>query len=153
MEKDGSLTAGDKAMFHEVFSMFDKDEDGELSAEEFGSVMRTLGQNPSAEELEDMLKECDLNRNGTVSFPEFLEFVTKQMKSPSEQELLNALRVIDADDSGAIAPKALKSQLLQYNEQAFSADDFDQILKAMGKYNNGELDIAKFAKFLTSDLK
>jgi calmodulin len=32
-------------------------------------VMRSLGQNPSESELQDMINEVDADNNGTIDFP------------------------------------------------------------------------------------
>jgi len=45
----------------EAFKLFDKDGDGSITAEELGTVLRNLGQFPSAEELNMMLKEIDID--------------------------------------------------------------------------------------------
>lgn len=41
--------------------MFDKDGDGTITTKELGTVMRSLGQNPSSQELEDMVNEVDVD--------------------------------------------------------------------------------------------
>lgn len=41
---------------------------GDISAEELGEVMRSLGQNPTETELRDMIDELDLDRTGTIDF-------------------------------------------------------------------------------------
>ena len=39
--------------------IFDKDGDGNVSTDELGKVMRELGQNPSEDELQEMIEEID----------------------------------------------------------------------------------------------
>lgn len=42
---------------------------GQITTKELGTVMRSLGQNPSESELQDMINEVDADNNGTIDFP------------------------------------------------------------------------------------
>merc|ERR1719231_1781891 len=53
------LTEEQIAEFKEAFSLFDKDGDGTITTKELGTVMRSLGQNPTEAELADMINEVD----------------------------------------------------------------------------------------------
>ena len=39
--------------------------------------MRSLGQNPSESELQDMINEVDADNNGTIDFPGMLRHLVK----------------------------------------------------------------------------
>ena len=54
------------AEFREAFSLFDKNRDGTISSAELGTVMRSLGQNPTENELQDMINEIDVD--GTTNY-------------------------------------------------------------------------------------
>ena len=68
------------AEFKEAFSLFDKDGDGTITTKELGTVMRSLGQNPTEAELTDMVNEVDADGNGTIDFSEFLTMMARKMK-------------------------------------------------------------------------
>lgn len=53
---------------------------GNITVEEFGRVMKSSGQNPTDEELAQMIKEVDLDGDGTINFDGILP-------SPLFQEL------------------------------------------------------------------
>jgi len=88
------LTEEQIAEFKEAFSLFDKDGDGTITTKELGTVMRSLGQNPTEAELQDMINEVDADGNGTIDFPEFLTLMARKMKdTDSEEEILEAFKV------------------------------------------------------------
>eukprot|EP00462_Mataza_sp_D1_P018554 CAMPEP_0175138228 /NCGR_PEP_ID=MMETSP0087-20121206/10231_1 /TAXON_ID=136419 /ORGANISM="Unknown Unknown, Strain D1" /LENGTH=98 /DNA_ID=CAMNT_0016421105 /DNA_START=87 /DNA_END=383 /DNA_ORIENTATION=- len=66
------------AEFKEAFALFDKNGDGTITTKELGTVMRSLGQNPTEAELQDMINEVDVDGNGTMDFFEFLLMMTRR---------------------------------------------------------------------------
>ena len=57
---DGGDSGGDggrnEAEIREAFSLFDSDGSGSISAAECGTVIRSLGHNPTDDEIKDLLK-------------------------------------------------------------------------------------------------
>lgn len=50
-------------------ALADECKTGQITTKELGTVMRSLGQNPSESELQDMINEVDADNNGTIDFP------------------------------------------------------------------------------------
>lgn len=48
--------------------------------EELAAVTRSLGLNPSDQELNDMMSEVDTDGNGIIDFQEFLSLIARKMK-------------------------------------------------------------------------
>jgi hypothetical protein len=56
------------AEFKEAFSLFDRDGDGTIDADELGTVMRSMGHQPTEEEIEDMIREVRMPSRCFSSF-------------------------------------------------------------------------------------
>ena len=52
--------------FKQTFSVFDNDGDGTITTSELGTVMKNLGQNPTKEELTQMVNEVDADGTGAI---------------------------------------------------------------------------------------
>lgn len=50
------------------FRVFDKNNDGLISSNELRHVMTSLGERLSEEEVDDMIKEADLDGDGQVNY-------------------------------------------------------------------------------------
>ncbi|KAJ3645655.1 hypothetical protein Zmor_023296 [Zophobas morio] len=60
----------------EAFRVFDKNNDGLISSNELRHVMTSLGERLSEEEVDDMIKEADLDGDGQVNYEEFVNILT-----------------------------------------------------------------------------
>ena len=65
--------------YREAFSLFDKNGDGKVSTKELGTIMRSLGQNPSEAELKDIVANVD--KNGKNIFFSSKLFTAKYSKT------------------------------------------------------------------------
>ena len=89
-----NLTDEQIAEFKEAFQIFDKDGDGSITTKELGTVMRSLGQNPSDDKIRQMIIDVDEDNSETIDFKEFLGLMAKKMKeNDSEDELIEASKM------------------------------------------------------------
>ena len=72
-------------------------------------MMRSLGQNPTDAEVQDMINEVDVDGSGSMEFPEFCVMMVKKMaESDTENEVREAYRVFDKDRDGFISRQELR---------------------------------------------
>jgi Ca2+-binding EF-hand superfamily protein len=93
-----------------------KDKDNKVTKQELGNVMRSLGQNPSEDEVTDMIKKVDPDNNGEITLEKFLDIVKFKMENISEdEEIEQTFKVFDKSESGYI-----------------SAEDLAEVMKSLG---------------------
>ena len=90
-----------------------QDGDGTVSTKELGAVLRSLGSNPTPEEIDDMIdvrniiilmsaelnficQDADADGSGSVDFTEFVELMIKrEAEKETPEDLKQAFRVFD----------------------------------------------------------
>lgn len=55
---------------------------GRITVEELLTVIRSLDQNPTEQELQDIITEIDSDGNATIEFAEFLNLMTNKLQVP-----------------------------------------------------------------------
>ncbi|KAG2288717.1 hypothetical protein Bca52824_048321 [Brassica carinata] len=142
------LTDDQISEFKEAFSLFDKDGDGCITTKELGTVMRSLGQNPTEAELQDMINEVDADGNGTIDFPEFLNLMARKMKdTDSEEELKEAFRVFDKDQNGFISAAELRHVMTNLGEK-LTDEEVDEMVREADVDGDGQINYDEFVKVM-----
>jgi hypothetical protein len=58
-------------LIRKIFTSFDKDNSGFISAEELKTVSKELGKEMDTAELEECMKDLDINKDNQISYDEF----------------------------------------------------------------------------------
>ncbi|XP_070538785.1 calmodulin-like isoform X2 [Ptychodera flava] len=149
--ESSGLSVADKAEFWEAFSLFDKNGDGTISILELGTVMRSLGQNPTDEELQDMIKCVDEDGNGEIDFEEFLTMMAKKLRDIDiDEEIRDAFRVFDKEGKGSITSKELKYVLTTYGD-TLPDEEVQEMLSEADTDGDGSINYSEFVKNMSID--
>ncbi|CAO1947289.1 unnamed protein product [Urochloa humidicola] len=100
--------------FSRVFSAFDRDDDGKISAAELRLCMKAaLGEDVSAEEAEELVASADSDGDGLLSQEEFLKLVQLENEEGEERcrGLKEAFGMYEMKGEGCITPLSLKRML------------------------------------------
>merc|ERR1739845_21182 len=59
----------------EAFKVFDRDANGFISAAELRHVMTNLGEKLTGEEVDEMIREADVDGDGQINYEEFVKMM------------------------------------------------------------------------------
>merc|ERR1712072_1259573 len=113
------------------FALFDKDGDGTITTKELGTVMRSLGQNPTEAELHDMINEVDADGNGTIDFTEFLSLMARK----------------DKDNNGFISAAELRHVMTNLGEK-LTDEEVDEMIREADIDGDGQVNYDEFVKMM-----
>jgi len=94
-----ALSFEQKEVFRASFNLFDTDHDGQIDKNDLRRVFNSLGQNPSDEELVDMICTVDLDQDFTISFDEFVKMMEQKVPEESKAAQSGASKMINKDEA------------------------------------------------------
>ncbi|RWR75122.1 calmodulin cam-206 [Cinnamomum micranthum f. kanehirae] len=131
------LTEEQISEFKEAFSLFDKDGDGCITTKELGTVMRSLGQNPTEAELQDMINEFGLYDIHSCSVKD----------TDSEEELKEAFKVFDKDQNGFISAAELRHVMTNLGEK-LTDEEVDEMIREADVDGDGQVNYEEFVRMM-----
>jgi calmodulin len=108
------------ADFQEAFSLFDKNSNGTITSAELGTVLRSLGSNPTEEELGKLVSDINSKKNGVLDFKGFLQIMTQRKSDvDTPAEITEALKIFDKEGNGFLPASELKHILCNIGTVTF----------------------------------
>ena len=131
----------------EAFSFFDKNQDGRITIRELRALMKSLGHNPTEEELQDIINKVDTDDSGTMECDEFLLVMSTRMNHlvDIEHELIEAFKVFDRNGNGLVSGEEVR-HVMTYLGEEISNEDIDEIIAQHLLDKNGELNYENVVK-------
>merc|ERR1711981_788827 len=141
-----------KAAFRKNFNLFDKKRTGAIPIGDMGTVLRSLGQNPTEAELAALMEEVDKDKSGTIEFEEFIDLMARTNKTHEqmEEEIKNAFLTFDADGSGFITREELVETLTTMGDPV-DEETINGMIAEADLDGDGKINYAEFTKIMLQD--
>ena len=148
-------------MFQKTFDMFDMDRSGYITADELGQAMMAIGQNPSDEELADIIREVDQDQDGEINFSEFLEMMAVRLTkkedkrdkgSPDRKEIKKAFKIFDRNGDGFITEAELR-QTMRNLQADLTEEEVDKMIREADKDGDRDINYEEFVHLYLTKFK
>ena len=148
MYEEEYITDEQRKELQDVFDQFDKDKDGKISAKELENAMQSMGQNPTVDEVQEMMREVDLNQDGKIDFDEFMYLMTKSSSdTQTEDEVINAFRVFDKEGNGLISSAELKHIMMTIGDK-MTEEEADEMVNEADIDEDGMINYEEFVRMM-----
>uniref|UniRef100_H2Z0S0 EF-hand domain-containing protein n=1 Tax=Ciona savignyi TaxID=51511 RepID=H2Z0S0_CIOSA len=123
-------------VYEEAFYLLDPNDSGAIGAREVGIVMRALGQEPTDEEIHNLIQEVDRSSTGSLTFNDFLAFLAHicQDEDPDE-EWESVFKRFDRNGDGYIDENDLRKTLIELRLKFTDADIEEMICEFLPPYS------------------
>jgi calmodulin len=143
-----NITDEQRKDLQDIFDQFDKDKDGKISGKELANAMESMGQNPTDEEINEMMREVDLNQDGKIDFDEFMILMTKSSPdTQTEEEVINAFRVFDKEGNGLIASSELKHIMMTIGDK-MTEEEAEEMVNEADIDEDGMINYEEFVRMM-----
>eukprot|EP00241_Pyramimonas_parkeae_P007903 CAMPEP_0114248258 /NCGR_PEP_ID=MMETSP0058-20121206/13476_1 /TAXON_ID=36894 /ORGANISM="Pyramimonas parkeae, CCMP726" /LENGTH=169 /DNA_ID=CAMNT_0001361651 /DNA_START=168 /DNA_END=677 /DNA_ORIENTATION=- len=146
----------------DAFSLFEletKDKRGMVDEREIPTIIRSLGINPSQDQLRDLITEIrgEENTTGCVEYERFEKLIMRvftdeaaNYKRDNEEKILRAFRAFDPENKGYIDGEFLKNTLMTRGD-AFRPEEVTELLGVSCDEQTGHIYYEDYAELLASD--
>jgi len=121
----------------------------QIPSRDIGHVLRILGQNPTEDEIVDMVMKANCEWEGVMGFTEFLEVGIEILKSSCNQmdDVKAAFRVFDHNNDGSISKEELREAMVNFGTRC-TDEEFDLMFVEADQNNDGKIDFDEFVAMM-----
>ena len=110
--------------------------------------MRTLGQNPTDEEIKAMMEEADSSGDGEIDFVEFATLMGRRLQEQdTHEELEEVFKIFDKNGDKEIDYKDLKEVFVELGTD-ISIEDCRRLVQMHDINGDGRLQFNEFVSFM-----
>eukprot|EP00667_Euglena_gracilis_P020691 EG_transcript_22460 len=155
-----------QARVQEACRLFERDRTGTCDSREVGTIVRSLGLNPTEEQMRRIMEDVEEeDPNGFIKFARLQpiliqillneeycsirkgEVVVDKYQRQSEPQLLHAFRMLDEDGRGRLDAEHVKELLLSLGDR-FTDEEVVELVNAAADPETGLIHLEEFASTL-----
>jgi calmodulin len=114
--------------------------------------LRTLGQNPTEDELAEMVFEAGCKWEGFLARENFVDAgiwaLTRQANRIDDVKA--AFRIFDHNNDGSISMEELRDAMVRYG-QSFTEEECEEMFSTADRNGDGNIDFDEFLSMMTAD--
>jgi len=143
-----NLSKDDIENYKAAFSFYDKNGNGTIDEQELILVMRTLGENPTEDQMTCIMYEMDEDGNGKIDFEEFLtSMALRRAMHDSMEDLRMAFELFDKDGDGRISAEELLDAMTTITG-TMAVEEANELMKEADTDGNGFIDYKEFVAMI-----
>jgi calcium-binding protein CML len=142
----------------EAFDFFDLNGDGKLSVKELGTVVRSLGEAVTDEDLRRLIKRVDCDGDGQLDLCEFIDLNTQAVsacgsldsepgsgcRDGESDALVAAFNKFDANKDGFISAEELHKVLAAFGDEKFSLEECRSMIRSVDENGDHVMSLHEF---------
>jgi len=137
---------------NDIFAIFDRDGDGNLSFQEFQGAMNVLGHQLSQTDLQSVFRHFDLNKDGYCSLAEFLHFFRDSIDraTPMTQLQPGAMPAFVAPPVEAVWERQVLDTIRAALSPERSRMDISEVFRRLDLSKSGTMTYYEFGRMIAT---
>ena len=145
------LTEEQISEYKQTFELLDRENKGSLNREEFKILLRSLGQYPTDDEIQEMISQYDKNNDNKITFDEFLSLMARQIQASEEfDKVEEAFKLMDLDKDGFITKTELRQMMSKFGE-ILTDEELNAMIDEADTNKDGKVDINEFRALMETE--
>ena len=137
IETNNSITDNSLNQIRETFALFDQNNDGYITKQEFTTLLRALGKNLTDLEITNIIQQADI-QNDTIDFDKFVILLNQITPKDTQQDLINAYELFDPKNNGFIKVPEFKHIMTNLGEK-LNELEINNIIQELDSNNEGKI--------------
>ncbi|KAF9896862.1 hypothetical protein BX616_006622 [Lobosporangium transversale] len=134
----------------DAFNLFDRKGTGNVPTSSLGDLLRSVGQNPTQAEIQELIAQADPSGSTIMNFESFTKVALRPdgfKPAGTAAELIDGFKAFDPNNTGTISATELRHVLTSMGE-VLSPEEIDAFLSGAVVDSNGNVNYEMFVKDL-----